>query len=352
MDNPFTGKISTTGIGSLPFTDPDRAVKFVFECGLDTPFWPQLPQRHPTEKMIPQFSANMPCVRWDTEKQDAVLDISDKYGELEHFYAKYLTEDAAEFELDDESAPAFFAFCNALSEKSESGTLPAALKGQVTGPLTFSTGISGAEGKTLYADTELRDAAVKMLSRNACRQAAMLKNLGVENVIIFADEPVLSAYGSSSYVGISEDDVINMLSAVFTELSANGAFSGLHVCGNSDWGMAMRSGVDVLNFDAYQYGATLALYSSDLRRFLDDQGVIAWGIVPTTDAVINETPDSLTERFNESINALEAKGFKREELLQHSILTPSCGAGSLDEKLTAKVFNLLEELKNSLQDDI
>ncbi len=340
-------QLTTTGIGSLPFADGAEAADFVFEDGPDIVFWPQIPRRSSAEGMIPQYASAMPCVRWDDEKSDTVLDTSDKYAELEDFYGKYLADDPELFPLPKDRAAGFYAFEKALGQKD--GVKSA--KGQVTGPLTFTTGISDAEGNTVYGDSELRDAAVKLLERNACWQVQRLKKLGAENVVIFADEPVLSAYGSSAYVGISEEDVTGLLRQIFSAISETDALPGLHVCGNSDWGMAMRSGTAILNFDTYQYGTTLALYADELERFLENGGLVAWGIVPTTDDVENESVESLATIFDEALEALESKGFDRKRVLKHSMLTPSCGAGSLDIERTRKAFGLLRELKTKLGEE-
>ncbi len=327
-------------------TDPERAARFVLETGPDVPFWPQLPRRAAAEGMIPQYAANMPCVKWDEAEKGVIMDASNKYSELETFYDKYLSDDQSHFALAKDRAAGFHAFRDALESKAP----PPVLKGQITGPLTFTTGISDSQDKTLYSDPELRDAAVKFLGRNAAWQVQNLKRLGASEIIIFADEPVLAAYGSSAYVGISEEAVLAMLSEIFSAVSEAGAIPGMHVCGNSDWAMAMRSGVEVLNFDAYQYGTTLGLYSDSLQEFIDRDGLIAWGIVPTTAAIEDETAGSLMERINSLLEVLETKGFERYAIVQHSMLTPSCGAGSLNERQTGKVFSLLKELKSALLD--
>ncbi len=335
--------IKTTGIGSLPFTDPDEAVKFVLKSGPDIPFWPQLPRRAATEKMLPQYADHMPCVEWNDEKKDVYMDMTDKYKQLENFYEKYLANDPLMFAFPQESAEGFYSFKKTINNTEA----PDTVKGQITGPVTFTTGISDPDGRTLYSDPELRDAAVKMLERNACMQVQLLKESGAGKVVIFADEPVLSAYGSSAYVGISEKDVIGMLSQIFSAVSDAGAMAGMHVCGNSDWSMAMRSGVQMLNFDAFQYGTSLALYAEELREFLDNGGLIAWGIVPTTGDIEDETADSLTARLEQALDSLAGKGLDSDRTLKQSLLTPSCGAGSLNVGQTKKVFALLADLKTN-----
>ncbi len=45
---------SVTGIGSLPLTDPQAAIRLVAQVCPDVPFWPQLPRRSSRERMIEQ----------------------------------------------------------------------------------------------------------------------------------------------------------------------------------------------------------------------------------------------------------------------------------------------------------
>jgi hypothetical protein len=45
---------SVTGIGSLPLTDPQAAIRLVAQACPEVPFWPQLPRRSSRERMIEQ----------------------------------------------------------------------------------------------------------------------------------------------------------------------------------------------------------------------------------------------------------------------------------------------------------
>ncbi len=53
---------STTGIGSVPHSDPEEACKVIFES-VDIPFWPQLPHRSFLELMVPQYSEGFPFIK-------------------------------------------------------------------------------------------------------------------------------------------------------------------------------------------------------------------------------------------------------------------------------------------------
>jgi hypothetical protein len=339
----FAGKLRTTGIGSLPFTDPQKAAKYVLEADLSIPFWPQLPQRDFREFMLPQYSEGFPCLSVDVAAKRLVCTTGDRAPQLETFYEDFLAENPDLFPISQEYAAGFYEF-----EKSAVGKSWQNVKVQTTGPLTFLLGIADTEGNPIYNDPDLRDAAVRLLTRKSQWQLRRLRGLSQGPMIAFLDEPVLSAYGSSTYVGISESAVHAVLKDPLEAIAAEGAVSAVHVCGNSDWGMVMRSGVEILNFDAFNYDYSIALYADDLHEFMNRGGNIAWGVVPTSEAVRDETADSLAARLSGSFRRLREKGFSESLLEERCLLTPSCGAGSLTVDDTRRVFDLLRELRGKL----
>jgi len=54
-------------IGSLPFTDPHRALQFVKENSPELPFLPQLPKANPKETMVAQALRGMQLGEWNKE---------------------------------------------------------------------------------------------------------------------------------------------------------------------------------------------------------------------------------------------------------------------------------------------
>lgn len=343
MSSPYKPCVSTTGIGSVPFTDPEEAVKFLLESDLSIPFWPQLPKRCFAEEMIPQYCTGVPCVRFDTDRRIVSFDNAGKSEELETFYQRFLEEDPAPFALSSDNAAGFTAF----EQQVPSRKWPV-VKGQITGPITMTTGIYDSAHAPLFIDADLRDAVVKALVRNVQWQIGRLKQFASGQVLMFVDEPVLAAFGSSAYVYLSEADVKVMLGEVFEAINGAGGITGIHVCGNCDWGVVVRSGVQVINFDAYQYGSSISLYADDVRAFFERGGSVAWGIVPTTNVVARETVDSLVERLSQCFAALEKKGFPADLIRERAILTPSCGAGSLPAAEARHVFSLLRGVRDSI----
>jgi hypothetical protein len=168
-----------------------------------------------------------------------------------------------------------------------------------------------------------------------------------EKVIIFIDEPILSALGSSAYLGISADETLRLLKEMVGTIKAEGAMAGIHCCGNADWPLVMRSGADIINFDAYDYLDTIALYHQECTHFLDSGGYFAWGIVPTSDAITSENPDSLRERFQAGIHKL-SEHIPLDLIRSNMLITPSCGTGSRTVEEAVKIFQLLMRLKEDI----
>ncbi|MEI6562711.1 MAG: hypothetical protein WCO42_00225 [bacterium] len=344
MSSIYKPGLSTTGIGSVPFFDSDQAASFLFDAGLTIPFWPQLPKRCFAEEMIPQYSEGMPCVRVEADQERILFDPANRAVELEEFYTKFLADDPDLFPISSDVAAGLYAFQRLAANR----TWPC-VKGHTTGPITFCTGIYDADKNPLYSDPDLRDAAVKTIVRKVQWQIKFLKPFSSGRVLIFVDEPVLAAYGSSTYIYVSEEAVVEMLGEVFSAITDAGAIPGIHICGNSDWGMIVRSGVQVVNFDAYQYGASISLYANDIKTLFERGGSIAWGIVPTTTAVNKESAQSLTQLLLACFDGLMKKGISKDLLRERAIITPSCGAGSLAPDVAKRVFDLLAEVRNRMR---
>jgi hypothetical protein len=330
--------LSTTGIGSVPFLDAEDACSLIFGA-CDIPFWPQLPRVSFKEFMVPQFSEGMPFLRIDPAKQVIWVE-KDESDELVRFYEGW--SEAGKIAISEDYAKGLHTFLRVLKRKGAAGLV----KGQVTGPLTFTLGLKDRAGKSIYFDEELREVSLMLLKGKAIWQIEILKAHS-EGVVLFIDEPILSALGSSSYLAVSAEEALRLLREIVQTIKAAGGVSGIHCCGNADWPLVIRSGAEIINFDAYDYINTLALYPDELRDFLEKGGRLAWGIVPTSDAIAGENPESIKARFEEGIGKLSSR-IPESLLRTNLLLTPSCGTGSRTVEETLKVFQLLMGLKESL----
>jgi hypothetical protein len=212
----------------------------------------------------------------------------------------------------------------ALSLASAS-VAPVAIRGQITGPVSWGLTVVDQNRRPVLYDDVLADALARHLRLKAAWQERELRRLCPRSMI-FVDEPYMSSYGSA-YVALERDQVLALLEEVFSGIAG---VKGLHCCGNTDWSLLLETSVDVLSFDTYEYAETLALYPSSVNAFLKRGGLIAWGITPKTDAVWTETVETLAGRLEDAIDLLVGKGVPRDAIVEASLVTPSCGVGSLD----------------------
>ena|SRR3989338_866668 len=337
------GKFLTTGIGSLPYVDARESVKAVCD-NFDIPFWPQLPVKGFRENMYVQFAEGLPALVIDEKKRHIHIDTSKDLSEgLGKIYEIYLSKDYSAFGLTPEYAEGFYAFL----ERGKS-VRPEYVKGHVTGPVSFGLSIVDENNRSIIYNDTLKEALVKLLEIKSADQIDKLQNIS-KNVIIFIDEPYLANFGSS-FVSIERQDIILMLNSVIDTIHAKGALSGIHCCGNTDWSMLTETGADIINFDAYSYAESLSLYPKEVTSFLKRGGILAWGIVPTAEAILKETESSLFQKLSSEIANLESKKIPRDLLISQALITPSCGMGTLSEDLADIIIKRLASVARLAKD--
>jgi methionine synthase II (cobalamin-independent) len=328
-----------TMIGSMPHTDPSKACSQVIRFLKDIPAWPQLPNRTFLENMYVQYSEGFPGVVIDGDK--IYVDRSQELDKpLEQLYTAYLENDYMKYTVSQEYAAGLYAF---LSSENLS---PKAVKGQVTGPVSWGLTITDNNRRSIIYDETLADAAAKLLRLKASWQEKVLSELS-KNTIIFIDEPYMTSFGSA-FVSISKEKVIGLLEEVFGGISG---LKGVHCCGNTDWSVLLDTSTNILSFDTYNYAQSLSLYPSEVKKFLDKGGAIAWGIVPNEiEALTGETVASLKDRLGEAMAPFTRNGVHFNQLIEQGLLTPSCTLTSLKtEEASAQALELLTELSATIR---
>ncbi len=328
---------STTGIGSLPHRNAVDACELVFRT-FDIPFWPQLPNISFRESMIVQYSEGMPFIKVN-ERDEVISVMRDDSDELERFY-ETCTE-TARIAISEDYGRGLHTFL-----KMVKGRRFPLLKGHVTGPVTFTLGLKDHYGRLVFFDEELREVAAMLLRAKMRWQIDALKQHAGE-VIIFIDEPILSALGSSSYLGVDAGEAFRLIKDMVSAINDAGGISGVHCCGRADWPMVMESGAQIINFDAFDYFDTLAIYHEQLGKFLSGGGYLAWGIVPTSDAIEKVDDGQLIGLMRAHLEEL-CKHLPARLVQENILITPSCGAASRSIEETTKICQLLMRLKEAM----
>ena len=319
-----------TAIGSMPHADPQEACSLVLAHLPEIPAWPQLPKKSFLESMYAQFSEGFPGVVLEEERiwVDRSQDLS---RPLEQLYAAYLESSIDHSAVSYEYAEGFHVFLDMVGKDGER-----AVKGQVTGPISLGLTVTDQDQRPLLYDDVLADALAKHLRLKAAWQERALGAIS-PNTIISVDEPYLASLGSA-FVSFAREQMATLLEEVLGGISG---LKAIHCCGNTDWSVLLQTSIDVLSFDAYNYGETLSLYPSEVADFLSRGGVIAWGIVPNDEqALAKEAEASLLDRLEETMALLSKKGVSYDTLQSQCLITPSCGLGSISTEAAARALEL------------
>jgi len=329
-----------TIIGSMPHTDAKKATALVTRYLKDIPTWPQLPKKSFLENMYVQFSEGFPGAV--VENNRIYIDTAKDYTKsLEALYQAYLENNATKYPIGRDKAAGLYALL-------EQGKLsPRAVKGCVTGPLSWGMTVTDENKVPILYHETLGDAVPKFLKLKAAWEENELKKIS-RNTIIFVDEPMMASYGSVVAAGAfsKPEKIIELINEVFDGISG---LKGIHCCGNTDWSILLKTKMDILNFDAYAYAQSLSLYPDEVKKFITRGGCVAWGIVPnTTEPVNKESAASLKDRLGEAIAPFTRNGLKFKDIYKQSILTPCCTLSPLTEEGTEKALQLLVELSNEM----
>lgn len=277
-----------TGVGSLPHTDADAAVRFVTETS-DIPYLPQLPLRHPQESMLVQWGDGL----LGAGSRDIGLAAGAPPGPREE------------------------AFVGAAAML---GTITGdTVKTQVTGPITLAAALrTGGVTSPHLIETVTEQLETRIDEHLAWIRAASR----VSKVIMVIDEPALAALGSEAPIPPTAAKALMHLVEVFdVEI-------GLHCCGDTDWGAIARLGFDWLSWDVGALGGGFQRGVDSIAEALGAGSRVMWGIVPTARGPLPET-NVLLGRYGTAVANLVVAGAPFEALKARALFTPACGLAGL-----------------------
>ncbi|HXI03258.1 MAG TPA: hypothetical protein VNI57_08780 [Candidatus Saccharimonadales bacterium] len=321
-----------TGIGSLPHTDPLEAVEFVAEVCPEIPFWPQLPQRSPSESAVAQVLAGLEPV---LSARPGRAGFSVRRERLKALL-RGLKQGPAE--MDNEHAAGFFAFKNALA----AGRFPhaVAVKGQLLGPVTLAMNLFVHESP-FARDSDLTGALVPRLTGLIQWQVDRLSRQG-RPIVLFIDEPGLAVLAGR----ILDPDHSHLRVALSLVVEAGrkaGATVGLHCCGDFPMAILAQVKPDILSFDAFN-GMEGFGKDEAARKFIEDGGCVAYGLVPARPTGAKVEARELRRRWKEALGTdLQARAARQ------SLVTASCGFADATIEQARAAFRTSIEIAASLR---
>jgi hypothetical protein len=343
-------------MGIMPHRDVEKAL--VLALSLDIPFWPQLPKVSLYEDMYVQASQNFPGIAIDFDRERLSFDTARFEQELDGYFVKRDVPEA--FALTAEYSAVFHKF---LSKELQSYK---AIRGQVTGPVSFGFKVLDENLKPVIYNDEARTILFDFIQKKANVQYRELRKRNA-NAFVWLDEPGLGYVfsGLSGYNDqLAKEDYHNFVAGLEGP-------KGLHLCAEVNLPYLLELGVKILSFDAYQIGFMPREYAGSVAEFIRKGGVISWGIVPTESAVLaTQTPERLEAILSNYWEVIsENTGLSLSQIAGQALVAPArcclsdasqvtsvskkggeCQVSSSEEEIVEKAFAFLPELSQILRD--
>jgi hypothetical protein len=332
------GGLRTTAMGILPHTEVEPALQLALS--LDIPFWPQLPHLSYYEDMYVQAAEHFPGIVLYPETNSIRFDTTKFYEELPELLDRW--PDLDYFDL----SPAYSAVYHRFLDLDLSGYV--AIRGQMEGPVSFGLKVLDENDKPLIFNDEVRGLLMDFMARRVQAQLLRLKAKH-PGAFMFIDEPGLQFVFSSvsGYTDImAKEDLDRFLGQIDHP-------RGIHLCGNPDWEFLLNRDMDILSMDVFTNGEILRAYGRSIKKFLEQDGVLSWGIIPTWyEAVGDSNVEQLIEYLEGFWNTLVQAGVDRERLLAQSLLGPArcCLVNPDKAKTVTLAYSWLRELSHRLRE--
>jgi hypothetical protein len=314
---------ASTGIGSLPGTDPLQAATFVLEQAPDLPHLPELPARGVGADAVGRAAALL--VDLPVETVAGGWAVASRPGADHRRAVELLAADVA-----------------ALEVAAHGWTGP--LKVQVLGPLTLAASLGRALGEAALADRALRrdlcDSLAEGLREHLGQVQARLPGAAL---VLQVDEPLLPAVVAGSLTTrsgwgllgpIEQPEAIALLASVLTAVD-DPYRRWVHCCAaDVPVGLLVAAGAGGLSVDLGRLGPDLEPWGEAV-----DAGItLALGAVPTRGA-----PDGQAAG-RRVLDLWTRLGFAAEVRRDRTVVTPACGlAGAGDVSAARAAYEAARE---------
>jgi len=352
----FEARCSTTAMGIMPHRNVEQALRLALS--LDIPFWPQLPKVSLYEDMYVQTSQNFPGIAVDFDKERLKFDTSRFEQELDAYFVKMDVPET--FALTAQYSAVFHKF---LSRELQGYK---AIRGQVTGPVSFGFKVLDENLKPIIYNDEARTVLFDFVQKKANIQYRALKERN-PNAFVWLDEPGLG-YVFSGLSGYNEQQAKEHYHDFVEGLEGP---KGLHLCAEVNLPYLLELGVEILSFDAYQIGFMPKEYAGSVAEFIKRGGIISWGIVSTESTVLaTQTPETLAATLSSYWEVVSQNtDLSLSQIAMQALVAPArcclsdvgqsstadknegeCQVSSSEERIVEKAFAFLPELSQILRD--
>ncbi|MGK5081779.1 hypothetical protein WDW37_00615 [Bdellovibrionota bacterium FG-1] len=350
----------TTGIGSLPHHNVDAALEHSFRFGI--PYLPQIPIRNPWEYMIAQALEGLPGLQAGKDGS-VTLNTDIWFSRTSDFNAKLESAFRGGASSTPLSALSLFEPTPSISscwqpfiwELAERET-PIA-KMQIAGPMTsqWVLQLHDSSGKSISAlafgekNPELSTQIFRLVMARALAMSARIKEQGAQP-LLFLDEPGLYGFSPSNPRHVM---ALQELKVMIQALRKEGVLVGLHCCSNTDWNAVLALPLNYLSIDVSLSLGSLLACGPGLRRFIESDGRLALGVIPTGRPGILRSLDvgALVQALIGDLkSAFGADQDLVRKVLKQALYTPACGLALQSVADAELIFEMLSQFEAQVDD--
>ncbi len=319
---------ASTGIGGLPHRDAADAARFVLDT-MGIPAIPSLPRRSPAESYLNKALVGMQGV---TVGQYGGIAID--AGALDPL-APVVTD------LEHDAFVGFRAFLEAAAARRDEGHFNSQVKWQFIGPVTLGIALMRA-GAPMSDAFEIAVRCVR--ERLQHLMDAVGTALPEVTQLVVLEEPALAELMEPGFP-LAPDTAIDLVSGALAAVETV-AVSGLHVCGLGDIPSLLATGPAILSVPVR---AEVVDSTGYLMRFMEQGGIVAWGVVPTAGPV-TVSAERPWRQLSELWCELVKRGADPALLRQQAIVTPECGLAAHSPSVAERVHRIAAEVGLRVRD--
>ena len=318
----YTPNCDAFWVGSYPLKDPMAASRRIVNTPSLLLHWPQLPKRAKKENFVEQT------------------------------YAALATKDD-NFSIG--TAAGWNAMWRVLKRQPKAWLKHTHFKTQLAGPITLF-GKLQADGLSRRTKTarSLRSKNEQLLRQyitlwlqHAYWQIDTIREAGFKPIVVL-DEPLLPTYMGTSGTQRARK-TMTLLKSIVKRLRRRGATVGIHCCNRISPTVLIATGADLVHFDAHYFPTQIARARSDIQAFLKNGGIVAWGIVPTTEMLTSANRAKIEKSLKDMLASMETRGLSLRSVLAQSMVAPTCGTGLLSTEQSDKILDFTTSLAQQLK---
>ncbi len=310
----YTPNCDAFWVGSYPLKDPMIASRRILNSPSLLLHWPQLPKRSKKERFAEQT------------------------------YAALATKDDG---FSKGTAAGWNAMWRVLKRQPKAWLKHTHFKTQIAGPITLFGKLQAGSLSVKRKNEQLLRQYLTLWLKHAYWQIDAIRDAGFKPIIVL-DEPLLPTYMGATGSPRARKTLI-LLRSIVKRLHNRGATVGIHCCNRISPAVLIETGVELVHFDAYYFSTQITRARTELQSFLKKGGIVAWGIVPTSETLTSANRAKIEKNLKDLLASMEARGLPLRTVLAQSMVAPTCGTGLLSSEQSDKILDFTTSLSQQLK---